>query len=148
MMTLKTWNTLAPETRREVINKTGYNVTDALLQPYHHNFDYDTTGKKLKSILECCYLRPSDKKIVVSIEVTPKYATATAKQPAKKSVKSATKTPCKPLERKKWKFRRYTQDDPDDGEWVWAYGYTEAEARQEIESEYWNTVRLECYGTC
>lgn len=145
MMTLKVWNTLAPETRKEIVNKCGYTASAELLQPYHHNFDYDGIGKRLKRILECCYLRPSDKKIVVSIEVTPKYEAE--KKPAKKSAKAAIKTPSKPQEQKRYKFRRYTQDDPDDGEWVWCYACSEQEARNYLEGEYWDTVRLVFYGT-
>lgn len=85
MITLKVWNTLAPATRREICTICGIKITDDLLQPYHHNFDYDVSGKKLKYILGCCYLRPSDKKIIVSIEVSPKYEADKehAKKPAK-----------------------------------------------------------------
>ena len=90
MMTLKVWSTLAPATRREICSICGIKITDDLLQPYHHNFDYDITGKRLKYILGCCYLRPSDKKIVVSIEVSPKYETK--KEFVKKSTKKKIST--------------------------------------------------------
>lgn len=85
MMTLKIWNTLDKSTRKEIINLCGFNAIDALLEPYHHNFDYDIVGKRLKKILECCYFRPSDKQIVVSIEVTPKYAPKETKKPVVKA---------------------------------------------------------------
>ncbi len=88
MITLKVWNTLAPATRREICVICGIKITDDLLQPYHHNFDYDISGKKLKYILGCCYLRPSDKKIIVSIEVSPKYEAN--KEHAKKLVKATS----------------------------------------------------------
>lgn len=145
MMTLKIWNTLSKETRIEIIRLCGHNAIEGLLKPYHHNFDYDMIGKRLRDILNCCYFRPSDKKIVVSIEVTPRYEVE--QKPAKKSVKSATKTPSKVEEQKRYKFRRYTQDDPDDGEWVWCYADSEEEARAYLESEYWNTTELDFYGT-
>lgn len=86
MMTLKVWNTLSRETRIEIIRLCGHNAVEGLLEPYHHNFDFDAIGKRLKDILSCCYLRPSDKQIVVSIEVTPKYASnATKKVTASKT---------------------------------------------------------------
>lgn len=89
MMTLKVWNTLSRQTRIEIVRLCGHNAVEPLLAPYHHNFDYDMVGKRLKDILSCCYFRPSDKQIVVSIEVSPTYETASTK----KVVKASAKTP-------------------------------------------------------
>lgn len=79
MMTLKVWNSLSSETRKEIlsywyIEPEKCPFTRGLIDEYHHNFDYDDNGKRLKNILDCCYLRPSDNKIVISMEVSPIYA--------------------------------------------------------------------------
>lgn len=137
MITLKFWNSLSQESREKICKVLG--TSGKVTQEYHHNFDYDDLGKKLKNILECCNLQKDG-----SINIVVNFKPSTEK---KKSVPTATKIPCKISEPKKWKFRRYTEDDPDDGEWVWAYGYTEAEARREIEHDYWGTTRLDCHGT-
>lgn len=92
MLTLKVWNTLSSETRQILINKCGFCVNETLLAPYRHNFDYDANGKKLKQVLEHCYLRPSDGKIIISMEVTPKYAPKETKKPAVKTTASKTTT--------------------------------------------------------
>lgn len=44
---------------------------------------------------------------------------------------------------KTYYFRLYTESDPEDGETVWARGNSEAEARAEVESDYWGIVRLD-----
>jgi len=85
MMTLKVWNTLSRATRKEILS---YWVNDPensaifkpLLDEYHHNFDFDNYGKRLKKVLDDCYLRPSDGKIVISCEVSPIFADKKEKQ--------------------------------------------------------------------
>ena len=96
MMTLKVWNSLSSETRKEIlsywyIEPEKCPFTRGLIDEYHHNFDYDDNGKRLKNILDCCYLRPSDKKIIISMEVSPIFADRYEQKNAAKVAKATKK---------------------------------------------------------
>lgn len=135
MITLKYWNSLTQSTRDNICKALGKGT----FGEYHHNFDHDPTGKALKDILGCCNIQP-DGTLKVAVTITPK------KSPVRKpKAKTATPAPTVSSDMKRWKFRRYTSGDTD-GEWVWAHGRTEDEARAEIMSDYWDTQKLVCYG--
>ena len=72
MITLKVWNSLSDESRAKICKTLG--TSGKIENPYHHNFDYDEHGKKLKSILESCNLQ-KDGTINVVVPVKPTYAT-------------------------------------------------------------------------
>lgn len=69
MITLKLWNSLSSETRGKICKTIG--VSGKIEEPYHHNFDYDSHGSKLKSLLEHCNLQ-KDGSINVVINIVPK----------------------------------------------------------------------------
>lgn len=127
MITLKYWNSLSGSCRALILDKMGI-CDDALKKEYHHNFNYDSTGKILKAILGSMMLKNG--KILVTIQVTPKFP-----------VKSKSKP--KPRVMHRYYFRLYTVDDPDDGENVWTEAMSEEEARDEIYDDYHSIVRLE-----
>lgn len=59
MIPLKMWNSLPQYKREKIIRLTYVGITEDYLkelsQEYHHNFNYDSKGAVLKSILQCCY---------------------------------------------------------------------------------------------
>lgn len=123
MITLKYWNSLSESCRALILGKMGI-CDEALKKEYHHNFNYDSTGKKIKAILGSMMLKNG--KILVTIQVTPKFP------------------PLKPKQiMHRYYFRLYTIDDPEDGENVWTEAMSEEEARNEIYDDYHSIVRLE-----
>lgn len=54
MITLKLWNSLAQESRDEICRFFNFGSNTDVRKPYHHNFDYDTTGKLVKVVLSAC----------------------------------------------------------------------------------------------
>lgn len=122
MITLKYWNSLSESCRALILGKMGI-CDESLKKEYHHNFNYDSTGKKLKTILGSMMLKNG--KILVTIQVTPKFP------PKSKQVMH------------RYYFRLYTIDDPEDGENVWTEAMSEEEARNEIYDDYHSIVRLE-----
>lgn len=123
MITLKYWNSLSGSCRALILDKMGI-CDEALKKEYHHNFNYNSTGKKLKAILGSMMLKNG--KILVTIQVTPKFPSPKPKQVMHR-----------------YYFRLYTVDDPNDGENVWTEAMSEEEARNEIYDDYHSIVRLE-----
>lgn len=85
MITLKLWNSLTAETRKHIIEIADgaeyVKLRKQLIEkPYHHNFDYDTNGMILKSILECCNLQKNGS-INITVSITPEYAPVEKPQP-------------------------------------------------------------------
>ena len=70
MIPLKVWNSLPQYKRRKIVKLTYQGIDDSFLdelsQEYHHNFEYNSTGKMLKSILQCCYIN-NDNTIKVKV---------------------------------------------------------------------------------
>lgn len=70
MIPLKVWNNLPAYKRRKIVKLVYQDMNDSFLeelsQEYHHNFEYNSTGSMLKSILQCCYIN-SDNTIKVKI---------------------------------------------------------------------------------
>lgn len=71
MIPLKVWNNLPLYKRKKILRLTYLGIDDSFLeelsQEYHHNFEYNSTGKILKSILSCCYC---DKSGNIKVKVT------------------------------------------------------------------------------
>lgn len=94
MITLKLWNSLTSESRKEIaraIYGEQYNmfswIASVVKEPYKHNFDYDRTGMNLKKLLGFCNLQ-KDGIINVTVPVTPKYAPKETAKP--KAAKTST----------------------------------------------------------
>lgn len=82
MITLKLWNSLSQDSRNNIcraLNKYG-----SITEPYHHNFDFDSHGEKLKNVLSCCNLQ-KDGSINVVVNIIPTKETV-KKVEAKKPV--------------------------------------------------------------
>lgn len=73
MITLKLWNSLSEVTRKDIVKTSGLSYSK-LYEPYHHGFDFDDHGQKLKSLLEMCNLQ-KDGKINVTVGIVPSYLT-------------------------------------------------------------------------
>lgn len=82
MITLKLWNELSQKSRSEICKTLG--VSGKVEQEYHHNFDYDTLGSKVKQVLESCNLQ-KDGTINVVVNVKPTKETV-KKVEAKKPI--------------------------------------------------------------
>lgn len=83
MITLKLWNSLSDESRSRICKTLG--TSGKIENPYHHNFDYDEHGKKLKGILESCNLQ-KDGTINVVVPVKPTYGVVKKKVEVKKPI--------------------------------------------------------------
>ncbi len=83
MITLKLWNSLSDESRAKICKTLG--TSGKIENPYHHNFDFDEHGKKLKSILESCNLQ-KDGTINVVVPVKPTYEVVKKKVEVKKPI--------------------------------------------------------------
>lgn len=133
MITLKYWNSLSGACRTKVaIRFFGTpNIPAKLGQEYHHSFDFDTTGKMLKTMLSACYLK--DNQIEVRCIIEPSFKPK--EQPRK------IQQPKAQLHR--YYFRMYTQPDPEDGETIWEEAYSENEARNKAYDDFHSIVRLD-----
>lgn len=81
MITLKLWNGLSQKSRSEICKILG--VSGKVENEYHHNFDYDTLGGKVKAVLESCNLQ-KDGTVNVVVNVKPTKETAKKKVEQKK----------------------------------------------------------------
>ena len=92
MIILKEWNSFDYKTREAILDIVGSSVT-IFNREYHHNFDFDVVGKKLKQILGYCYKQP-DNTIKVCVTITPTYTpkTSTHKPVVEKHSTPVTKT--------------------------------------------------------
>lgn len=147
MITLKYWNSLSPKCREAIVRVISNNSDhdNEILLPYHHSFDYDVTGKKLKCYLSRIFLT-KDNKLKVFAEILPTFASSdeTVKKVQKKQEKNNSFIPGRHLElRRRYYFRMYTRDDPEDGSSVWEDAYSESEARDMVYSDFHSIVRLD-----
>lgn len=158
MITLKYWNSLTPQSRASIaarfIGSSFY--ADSLKGEYHHNFDYDATGRMLKTILSACYLK--GKCIEVRCIITPIFAIkSSAPTNSSKSTKSSAsiksskssasiksiasiKSTTPPTYR--YYFRMYTESDPDDGESIFEDAHSEQEARSKAYEDFHSITEL------
>lgn len=140
MITLKYWNGLSTKCREAIVRIISNNSDhdNEIIQPYHHSFDYDITGRKLKAYLSRIFLT-KDKKLKVFTEILPTFAPSDKeiRNLQKKQVKSNHPT----LHR--YYFRMYTKSDPDDGETVWEEAYSESEAIDKAYSDFHSIVKLD-----
>ena len=134
MITLKYWNSLSTACRQTIVGIISNNSDhdSEIIRPYHHNFDYDITGKKLKAYLSRVFLT-KDKKLKVFTEISPTF-TSSNKSVKKKKEKNVMH---------RYYFRMYTKDDPEDGETIWEEAYSESEARSMAYSDFHSIVGLD-----
>ena len=139
MITLKYWNSLSTDCRRAIVRiiSNDSDHDNEIVLPYHHSFDYDITGKKLKAYLSRIFLT-KDKKLKVFTEILPTFSPSddTIKKVQKKQVKNNY-----PIAHKYY-FRMYTKSDPEDGETIWEMAYSEAEAREKAYSDFHSIMEL------
>lgn len=168
MITLKYWNSLSSQCRVNILRRilgTDHFV-DTLSEEYHHNFDYDATGKELKSILSSCYLRRvyNNSYIEVRCSVDPTFKSKESNssitdKPNKSDKTNLTnrtnksdkpdKTPSKDQQLSSpytYYFRMYTEQDPEDGENIWEEAYSEQEARDKAYHDFHSIVSLDLIG--
>lgn len=132
MITLKYWNSLSPACRTKIAEKF-FNTEHFALEvreEYHHNFNFDSTGRMLKVLLGNCYLRNGHIEIVCTL-----IPTFTPKE--QKGHKVAEDT-CH-----RYYFRIYTKNDPEDGETVWEDAHSEQEARNMVYEDYHSIIRMD-----
>ena len=134
MITLKYWNSLSTACRQTIVGIISNNPDhdSEIIQPYHHNFDYDITGKKLKAYLSRVFLT-KDKKLKVFTEISPTFISSN-RSVKKKKEKNVMH---------RYYFRMYTKDDPEDGETIWEEAYSESEARSMAYSDFHSIVGLD-----
>lgn len=140
MITLKYWNSLSTACRQTIVKiiSNGCDHDNEIIKPYHHSFDYDVTGKKLKCYLSRIFLT-KDKKLKVFTEILPTF---TPSDEIIKSVQKKQKSNNHPILHRYY-FRMYTKDDPEDGENVWAEAYSESEARNIIYDDFHSITDLD-----
>lgn len=136
MITLKYWNSLTNQCRRAVLDKLDIDDLNLAVE-YHHNFNYDATGQKLKSVLTRLYVK--DNRLVIEVRMLPTFAPTRDKTKAKDNAHTVNSKPSV----HKYYFRKYSKDDPEDGETIWEEATSEQEARDMVRSEYWNITRLD-----
>ena len=139
MITLKYWNSLSTDCRKAIVRIISNNSDhdNEIVLPYHHSFDYDITGKKLKAYLSRVFLTKGGK-LKIFTELLPTFSPSdnTIKRVQKKQIKNNY-----PVAHKYY-FRMYTKDDPEDGETIWEMAYNEAEARDKAYSDFHSIVEL------
>lgn len=140
MITLKYWNSLSTDCRRAIVRIISNNSDhdNDIVLSYHHSFDYDITGKKLKAYLSRVFLTKGGK-LKIFTELLPTFSPSddTIKKVQKKQVKNNY-----PIAHKYY-FRMYTKDDPEDGETIWETAYSEAEARSMAYSDFHSITELD-----
>ena len=140
MITLKYWNSLSTDCRKAIVRiiSNDSDHDNGIVLPYHHSFDYDITGKKLKAYLSRVFLTKGGK-LKIFIELLPTFSPSdvTIKKVQKKQVKNNY-----PVAHKYY-FRMYTESDPEDGENVWAEAYSESEARGIIYDDFHSITELD-----
>lgn len=139
MITLKYWNSLSNTCREDIarIVTNGVIANPRLKQEYHHNFDFDSTGKAIKEVLSHCYLK--DGKIEVRCLIKPSFRVEKRSSPIIKEVLNESKKPIS----HKYYFRMYTESDPEDGENIWEEAYSEQEARNKAYDDFHSIIRLD-----
>lgn len=139
MITLKYWNSLSTDCRKAIVRiiSNDSDHDNEIVLPYHHSFDYDITGKKLKCYLSRVFLT-KDKKLKVFTEILPTFA------PSDKDIRNLHKKQKDnnhPILHRYY-FRMYTESDPSDGETIWEMAYNEDEARRKAYSDFHSIVEL------
>lgn len=144
MITLKYWNSLSPKSRAEIAERfygTQYFV-DSIKDEYHHNFDFDSTGKMLKVLLSACYIK--DSQIEVRCMIRPSFHVPKTKSGI---IRNTLKNKPKKLSeisesQHRYYFRMYTESDPEDGENIWEEAYSESEARSKAYDDFHSITEL------
>jgi len=153
MITKKFWDTLSLETKKSILDIRWGNgwsspntSTRGLVYPYHHNFDFDLTGKRLKQTLECCYLQ-KDGTINVVVSVTPvesKIKFERVPEPVKKNSLAVAAKLGAQLQQSQ--LHRYDVDYTDksgDLCHVWVVAYSKDDAKSKALHEYWDIKEID-----
>ena len=149
MITKKLWDTLPLEAKKSIL-RTLYNRDPEtspdlkpLLYQYKHNFEFDSTGAKLKNVLSHCYVTNSSNIIRVSKDIIfNQSATKFLQAPivAKKTNRASTKTTSK-VERAR-RYCDYISKTDDDVAHLWCEAGSKEEARSYFLSEYWDIKEI------
>lgn len=154
MITKKDWDSLPLATKRDILS-TLYGdsfeqrySTRQLLYAYHHNFDFDDTGKLLKNTLQQIY-RVNDEELYV--KVTVKYARNSTKakflaSPVVETKRStSSKASCASSsttnETCRW-YCDYISKTDGDVAHLWCEAKNRAEAESYFKSEYWDIEEI------
>lgn len=140
MITFKYWNSLSTACRQTIVKiiSNGCDHDNEIIKPYHHSFDYDVTGKKLKCYLSRIFLT-KDNKLKIFTEILPTFT------PSDDAIKNVQKKQVKnnyPVMHRYY-FRMYTESDSEDGETVWEEAYSELEARDMVYSDFHSIIELD-----
>ena len=75
MITLKYWNSLSTDCRKAIVRiiSNDSDHDNEIVLPYHHSFDYDITGKKLKAYLSRVFLTKGGK-LKIFTELLPTFS--------------------------------------------------------------------------
>ena len=140
MITLKYWNSLSTDCRKAIVRiiSNDSDHDNEIVLPYHHGFDYDITGKKLKAYLSRVFLTKGGK-LKIFTELLPTFSSSddTIKKVQRKQVKNNY-----PVAHKYY-FRMCTESDPEDGETIWEMAYSESEARDKAYSDFHSIADLD-----
>lgn len=140
MITLKYWNNLSTACRKAIVRiiTNGSDHDNEIILPYHHSFDYNVTGRKLKCCLSRVFLTSSGK-LKVFTEILPTFAPSdeTVKKVQRKQVNNSSS------ELHRYYFRMYTKDDPEDGETIYEDAYDQYQAITMAHDDFHGIVRLD-----
>ena len=154
MITKKDWDLLPLTTKRTILSTLyGDNFeqrysTRQLLYAYHHNFDFDDTGKLLKSTLQQIY-RVNDGELYVKVTVKYVCTSAQAKFLASHVVEKKRNTSSKASSASssgtngtcRW-YCDYISKTDGDVAHVWCEAETRAEAESYFKSEDWDIEEI------
>lgn len=145
MITKKDWDSLPLSAKRSILSVyygedfESHYIPKKFLYEYHHNFDFDEHGKRLKKLLSSLY-RVNEGEIYIKIPITYDHKSAQSKflaNPAEqKNVNNVT-----PVERCRWQCDYISKDD-DDLAHLWCYADSKEEARSYFLSEYWDIKEI------
>ena len=148
MITKKLWDTLPLEAKKSIL-RTLYNRDPEtspdlkpLLYQYKHNFDFDSTGAKLKDVLSHCYVTNSSNIIRVSKDIIFNQS-ATKFLQAPVAVKKTNRAPVNTVskvERCRW-YCDY-RDKYGDLCHVWCEAESKEKARSYFLSEWWDIKEI------
>lgn len=145
MITKKDWDNLPLETKREILatifgdDFEQHLAPKKLLYAYHHNFDFDDTGKRLKKVLQQLY-RIDSEKLYVKVEISHTNSPRAKFLANPEDPKKVAKTPTNkvtPVERRRW-YCDYIAKGDGDVCHVWCEADSKEEARYYFLGEYWD----------
>lgn len=147
MITKKLWDSLSLATKKAILETTegsNYMVTHkTLLYEYHHNFDFDSTGRKLKKVLECCNLQKDGTINVVVNLRDDKFDRVKFMAAPVAPKKNNNLLPVSSGPEREW-YVRY--DDGDDVSTVWVMATSKEDAIEKAKHDHWDIKEvISCY---